>query len=99
MSPLRHRHHEETRLFGLEQHRWENCSKLPTTNSNSSSCTKADIEHSTRAGAPVERFAKKLHMEDAVVAACEKNLQVWELYLNGIGAARQAGCALMRATG
>ncbi len=24
---------------------------------------------------------------DAVVAACEKNLQVWELYLDGIGAA------------
>jgi hypothetical protein len=26
-------------------------------------------------------------MEDAVVAACEKNLQVWEMYLNGIGEA------------
>jgi hypothetical protein len=26
-------------------------------------------------------------MEDAVVAACERNLYVWETYLNGIGAA------------
>ena len=48
---------------------------------------KADIEHSDAGWRAVERFAKQLHMEDAVVAACEKNLQVWELYLNGIGEA------------
>ena len=28
-----------------------------------------------------------VRMEDAVVAACERNLQVWEMYLDGIGAA------------
>jgi hypothetical protein len=26
-------------------------------------------------------------MEDAVISACEKNLQVWEMYLDGIGEA------------
>jgi hypothetical protein len=29
-------------------------------------------------------------MEDAVVGACERNLQVWEMYLNGIGEAGDA---------
>jgi hypothetical protein len=29
-------------------------------------------------------------MEDAVVGACERNLQVWEMYLDGIGAAGDA---------
>jgi hypothetical protein len=29
-------------------------------------------------------------MEDAAVEACEKNLRVWEMYLNGIGAAGDA---------
>ena len=33
----------------------------------------------------VGRFASELRMEDAVVAACERNLQVWELHVNGIG--------------
>jgi pyrroloquinoline quinone (PQQ) biosynthesis protein C len=47
----------------------------------------ADIQHSDAGWRAVERFARQLHMEDAVVAACEKNLQVWELYLNGIGEA------------
>src|SRR2546426_538475 len=47
----------------------------------------ADIQHSDAGWRSVERFAKQLHMEDAVVDACEKNLQVWELYLNGIGEA------------
>ena len=35
--------------------------------------------------AAVEKFARQFNMEDAVVTACERNLQVWELYLNGIG--------------
>jgi pyrroloquinoline-quinone synthase len=48
---------------------------------------KADIAHSNAGWRAVERFAKQLHMEDAVVAACERNLQVWEMYLDGIGAA------------
>ena len=39
----------------------------------------------------VEKFARELHMEDAVVAACERNLHVWEHYLNGIAAAGDGG--------
>ena len=38
----------------------------------------------------VEKFAKELRMQDAVVAACERNLYVWETYLNGIAAAGDA---------
>ena len=48
---------------------------------------RADIEHSDAGWQAVERFARKLRMEDAVVAACESNLRVWEHYLNGIAAA------------
>ena len=43
--------------------------------------------HSNAGWRAVERFAKQLHMEDAVVAACERNLAVWEMYLDGIAAA------------
>jgi hypothetical protein len=32
-------------------------------------------------------------MEDAVVTACEKNLAVWEMYLNGIGEAGDESAA------
>ena len=46
----------------------------------------ADIEHSDMGWQAVERFAREFRMEDAVVTACEKNLYVWEHYLNGIGA-------------
>jgi len=49
--------------------------------------SEADIEHSDTGWRAVEKFARKLHMEDAAVAACERNLHVWEYYLNGIGAA------------
>jgi hypothetical protein len=38
----------------------------------------------------VEKFARELRMEDAAVAACARNLQVWEHYLNGIAAAGDA---------
>jgi hypothetical protein len=38
----------------------------------------------------VERFAREFHMEDAVVTACERNLHVWEHYLNGIAAVGDA---------
>ena len=47
----------------------------------------ADIEHSDAGWRAVERFARKLRMENAVVAACERNLRVWEHYLSGIAAA------------
>jgi len=32
----------------------------------------------------IAKFSHDLHMEDAVVEACRRNLLVWELYLNGI---------------
>jgi pyrroloquinoline quinone (PQQ) biosynthesis protein C len=74
--------------FGLERHRWGKLFKLSGDELEFFELhEEADIVHSDRGWRAVERFARKLHMEDAVVAACEKNLYVWELYLDGIGAA------------
>ncbi len=47
----------------------------------------ADVEHSNLGWGAVARFAEQYRMEDAVVHACEINLQVWQLYMNGIAAA------------
>ncbi len=47
----------------------------------------ADVEHSDLGWNAVARFAHDLHMEDAVVHACEINLRVWEMYMNGIAEA------------
>src|SRR5256885_17049860 len=78
--------------FGLERHRWGNLFKLSGDDLEFFELhEKADIEHSDAGWRAVERFAKRLHMEDAVVAACEKNLQVWEMYLDGIGEAGGQG--------
>jgi len=52
--------------------------------------TEADIEHSDMGWRAVEKFARKLRLEDAAVAACERNLHVWEHYLNGMAAAGDA---------
>ena len=80
--------------FGLERYRWGKLFKLSDDNLEFFELhEEADIEHSDAGWRAVERFAKQLHMENAVVDACEKNLQVWELYLDGIGA---AGDRLMR---
>ena len=38
----------------------------------------------------IAKFSRELHMEDAVVEACRRNLLVWELYLNGIAAGGDA---------
>jgi len=74
--------------FGLERYRWGKVFGLSDDELEFFELHEAaDIEHSNAGWRAVERFAKQLHMEDAVVAACEKNLQVWELYLNGIGEA------------
>jgi pyrroloquinoline quinone (PQQ) biosynthesis protein C len=74
--------------FGLERHRWGRLFKLPDEDLDFFELhEQADIEHSNAGWKAVERFAKELHMEDAVVAACEKNLHVWEHYLNGIAVA------------
>ncbi len=74
--------------FGFERVRWKKLFKLTDEDLNFFELhSEADIEHSNMGWQAVERFAKQYHMEDAVVAACEKNLQVWDHYLNGIGAA------------
>ncbi len=74
--------------FGLERERWGELFKLSDDDLEFFELhEEADIEHSEAGWRAVERFAKELHMEDAVVDACEKNLQVWEMYLNGIGEA------------
>jgi len=74
--------------FGLERHRWGKLFKLPDADLDFFELhEKADIEHSDAGWHAVERFARKLRMEDAVVVACAKNLQVWEHYLGGIAAA------------
>jgi pyrroloquinoline quinone (PQQ) biosynthesis protein C len=73
--------------FGLERHRWGELFKLSGGELDFFELhEEADIAHSDMGWQAVERFAKKLHMEDNVVIACERNLQVWEIYLNGIGA-------------
>ena len=73
--------------FGLERHRWGKLFKLSGGELDFFELhEEADIAHSDMGWQAVERFAKKLHMEDNVVIACERNLQVWEIYLNGIGA-------------
>jgi pyrroloquinoline quinone (PQQ) biosynthesis protein C len=74
--------------FGLERHRWGKLFKLSDEELDFFELhEQADIEHSNQGWNAVERFAKELHMEDAVVAACEKNLHVWEHYLNGMAVA------------
>jgi pyrroloquinoline quinone (PQQ) biosynthesis protein C len=77
--------------FGVERRRWGKLFKLNDAALDFFELhTEADVEHSNTGWRAVEKFAKKLHMEDAVVTACERNLYVWEHYLNGIAAAGDA---------
>jgi len=77
--------------FGMERIRWGKLFNLSSDELEFFELhTDADIEHSDMGWKAVERFARDLHMEDAVVAACERNLHVWEHYLNGIGAGGDA---------
>ena len=77
--------------FGIERLRWGKLFKLADEELEFFALhTAADVEHSDMGWLAVEKFAKKLHLEDAAVAACERNLHVWEHYLNGIGAAGDA---------
>lgn len=74
--------------FGLERRRWGRLFGLEDEALEFFELhTEADIEHSDMGWKAVERFARELRMEDAVVDACERNLYVWEHYLNGIAAA------------
>jgi pyrroloquinoline quinone (PQQ) biosynthesis protein C len=77
--------------FGLERRRWGRLFKLDDEALDFFELhTEADIEHSNTGWRAVDKFARKLHMEDAAVSACERNLYVWEHYLNGIAAAGDA---------
>jgi pyrroloquinoline quinone (PQQ) biosynthesis protein C len=77
--------------FGVERHRWRKLFRLEDRELEFFELhTEADIEHSNTGWRAVEKFARELRMEDAAVAACERNLYVWEHYLNGIAAAGDA---------
>jgi pyrroloquinoline quinone (PQQ) biosynthesis protein C len=77
--------------FGLERRRWQELFDLKEHELEFFELhTEADIAHSDTGWRAVEKFARKLRMEDAAVAACERNLHVWEHYLNGIAAAGDA---------
>jgi pyrroloquinoline quinone (PQQ) biosynthesis protein C len=77
--------------FGLERRRWKGLFHLQDHELEFFELhSEADIEHSDTGWRAVEKFAKKLRMEDAAIAACERNLHVWEHYLNGIAAAGDA---------
>jgi pyrroloquinoline quinone (PQQ) biosynthesis protein C len=77
--------------FGLERQRWRKLFDLSDDELEFFELhTEADIEHSDTGWRAVEKFARELRMEDAVVRACERNLHVWEHYLNGIADAGDA---------
>ena len=77
--------------FGIERDRWGRLFKLDDEALDFFELhTEADIEHSDTGWRAVEKFAKELRMADAVVAACERNLYVWQTYLDGIAAAGDA---------
>lgn len=77
--------------FGVERGRWGRLFKLKDHELEFFELhSEADIEHSNTGWQAVEKFARKLHMENAAVAACERNLYVWEHYLSGIAAAGDA---------
>jgi pyrroloquinoline quinone (PQQ) biosynthesis protein C len=81
--------------FGLERQRWRELFGLSDVQLDFFELhEQADIEHSDMGWQAIARFSRDLHMEDAVVEACRRNLLVWELYLNGIAT---GGDALDRA--
>jgi pyrroloquinoline quinone (PQQ) biosynthesis protein C len=74
--------------FGLERQRWGKLFGLSDEQLDFFELHEAaDIEHSDMGWQAVARFAVQYGMEDAAVKACEINLRVWELYLNGIAEA------------
>ncbi|HSR72480.1 MAG TPA: iron-containing redox enzyme family protein [Kiloniellales bacterium] len=74
--------------FGLERKRWNEVLGVPDEKLEFFELhEEADIAHSDVGWNAVAEHAERLHMADAVVEACRINLQVWEMYLNGIGAA------------
>jgi len=77
--------------FGVERRRWGKLFHLDESELEFFELhTTADVEHSNTGWRAVEKFARQLRMEDAAVRACERNLHVWEHYLNGIADAGDA---------
>ena len=77
--------------FGVERRRWGKLFGLRAAELEFFEMhTAADIAHSNVGWRAVAKFARKLRMEDAVVTACERNLDVWEHYLDGIATAGDA---------
>jgi pyrroloquinoline quinone (PQQ) biosynthesis protein C len=77
--------------FGIERQRWGKLFGLAEEELEFFELhTEADIEHSDTGWRAVEKFARELRMEDAAVAACERNLRVWEHYLDGMAEATDA---------
>ena len=77
--------------FGWERHRWGELFGLNDVQLDFFELHElADIEHSDMGWHAIAKFSRELHMEDAVVEACRRNLLVWELYLNGIAAGGDA---------
>ncbi|HZQ73241.1 MAG TPA: iron-containing redox enzyme family protein [Burkholderiales bacterium] len=77
--------------FGVERRRWGRLFGLSEDELEFFELhTEADIAHSDMGWKSVEKFARRLRMEDAAVAACERNLHVWQHYLDGIAAAGDA---------
>jgi pyrroloquinoline quinone (PQQ) biosynthesis protein C len=77
--------------FGVERRRWGKLFGLRAKELEFFEMhTAADIAHSNVGWRAVAKFARKLGMEDAVVVACERNLDVWEHYLDGIATAGDA---------
>src|ERR1051326_6738594 len=71
--------------FGLERQRWGELFKLTNAQLDFFELhEQADIEHSDMGWQAIARFSRDLHMEDAVVEACRRNLLVWGASPNGI---------------
>lgn len=74
--------------FGMERERWRALFALDDAALDFFALhTEADIAHSDLGWNAVGEHAARLGMEDAVVAACRVNLEVWERYLDGIAEA------------
>ncbi len=74
--------------FGMERDRWRELVGLTDEALDFFALhTEADIAHSNLGWNTVADHARRLAMEDAVVAACRVNLEVWERYLDGIAEA------------
>src|SRR5258706_126324 len=87
MFALQHRLNTRQRNSVLKLKVATNCPDWETRMRIIGACSGADIEHSKMGWRGVQKCAGELHMEDAVVAGCERNLHVGEHYLKGMATA------------